>query len=61
VILQLKVLTLDFFCGARFSRSLSPNEIESSIPNDQVSGADDDKTMVKVLTITPITKGSARM
>jgi hypothetical protein len=52
---------LRFFCGAKFLRSLSPNEIKLGIPNDHLSGAVDDKTLVRVLTLAPITRGSAKV
>jgi hypothetical protein len=50
---------LGLFCGAGFSRPLSPNEIELGISNDYVLRATNDKTMVRVLTITLITRASA--
>ncbi len=50
-----------FFYGARFSKPLGPDEIKLSILNDHVSGAIDDKTLIKVSTTTPITKANARV
>jgi hypothetical protein len=48
---------LGFFYGVGFSRPL--NEIELSIPNDYVSWVVGGKTLVRVLTTTPITRASA--
>jgi hypothetical protein len=61
VILRLKISTLDFFYGFGFLRPLSPNEIESNIPNDHVSGANGDKTLITVVIDAPITRANARM
>jgi hypothetical protein len=52
---------LRFFYGAKFSRPLSMDEIKLGIIDDHVSRPTNDKTMVKVSTITLITKASARM
>lgn len=50
---------LGFLYGVGFSRPLGPDEIESSIPNDYVSGVASDKTLVKVSTIAPIIRAIA--
>jgi len=52
---------LGFFCGARFLRPLGPNEIKSDIFDDHVLGAINDKTLVNLLTLAPITRGSAKV
>jgi hypothetical protein len=44
-----------FFCGVGFSWPLGPNEIELDIPNVHVFGAANDKTLVRVSIVTPIT------
>jgi hypothetical protein len=49
-----------FFCGARFSRPLGPNEIKSSNLDYHVLGAIDDKTLLKVSTTPPITKANVQ-
>jgi hypothetical protein len=56
-----KGFDLGFFCGAGFLRPLGLDEIKFGIPNDHVSGVVSDKTMVRVLTIAPITKASAQV
>jgi hypothetical protein len=50
---------LGFFCGARFLGPLGPDEIKSSIFDDHVLEAVDDKTLVKVSIVAPITKANA--
>ncbi len=61
MIFQFKFLTLNVFYGVGFSGPLSLDEIESNISNDHVSGAVGDKSLVKVMIVTSITRANAQM
>lgn len=52
---------LGLFYGARFSRPLSLNEIESYIFNDHILGATSDKNLVRVSAIALIIRANVRV
>jgi hypothetical protein len=54
-----KGFELGFIYGVGFLGPLGPYEIELNILDDYVSGVANDKTMVRVLTTTPIIRASA--
>jgi hypothetical protein len=56
---SVQAFDLGFFYGVGFSGPLGPNEIESSIFDDYVSGVDGDKTLVRVSTIALIIRAIA--
>ncbi len=52
---------LECLCGVGFPRPLGLDEIELNIPDDHVSGATNDKTLVKVLIVAPITRANVQV
>ncbi len=54
-------MTLDFFAKVGLSRPLGLDDIELGIIDDHVLGATDDKTLVRVLIITLITRANVKV